>query len=435
VAPSVGGPSPPKLEPAWAEDWESRWVGPPHPGKRRISRSNRATIGLTIALLVVALGAFLVVHRSTTKPATAPWDGYPSVVAGVSCPSTSHCVISGAEGIDDNGGPGLAMVTTNGGKTWEVGRLPRALGDSTLTSVSCPTASVCMAVGAAGAFLASDDGGLTWKLRPRFAIADQRSSPSVTTMQCLSASRCLALTSDATVAWTTDGGRTWHLIPNVFDRPFPMTATAFDCASSSTCAIVGTDTGAHLTTVPDVLTTSNGGLTWNEVTLPQGLPGNPSDVACPSTLRCFVVTDNLSPVVVSMVLSEGHWSANDVGTVEPNLKPPGDVPGSANNSIACASSTQCLVVSGGGLLSNAASPVVNLTKDGGITWRSLNLGALTPVAPACPTPSFCRALDDNVTGGFTSENNPTGLSDALLVSTNGEESWTVIRPHTTAHPH
>jgi photosystem II stability/assembly factor-like uncharacterized protein len=428
VAPSVGGASPPTLEPTWADDWDSRWDSLPHPEKKSFGRGSRVGIGVAIILLVVGLGALIISHRGA-NPGTPRWDGYPSVVAGVACPSASHCVITGAEGVADNGGPSLAMVTSDGTKTWRAGQLPRNLGGSALTSVSCPTVTACLAVGGGRTLLASDDGGLTWKERPRFTISGNRSSPSVSALQCVTTSRCFALTGDNTVASTADGGRTWHLIPGVFARPFPMTATAFDCASPAACVMVGTSTGPHLSTVPTALTTLDGGVTWNVVDLPQGLPGNPADVSCPTAVRCFVVTDNLSPVVVSIVLNGNHWSASNAGFVDASLKPLVDEAGSSENTIQCATPTQCMVVGGGNNLFSQAPPAVNVTEDGGIVWRSLNLGALIPVDPACPTPTFCMALDTNAQV-FNSEIDPMGLSDAVIISRDGEQTWSVIRPRT-----
>jgi photosystem II stability/assembly factor-like uncharacterized protein len=414
------------MESTWAEDWDSRWDGQPHPERRRLGRGSRV-IGVLIVLLVVGLGVLIVGLGHGSKAAT-PWDGYPSVVAGLACPSPSRCVITGAEGLDDNGGPSLAMVTSDGTKTWRAGRLPTDLNGSAVTSVSCPTLTVCVALGGGRTVLASDDGGLTWKLRPRFTISGDRSSPSLSAMQCMTTSRCLALTSDSTVASTADGGTTWHLIPGFFAHAFPMTATAFDCASPAVCVIVGTNTGPHLSTVPVALATSDGGVTWNMISFPQGLPGNPADVSCPTVVQCYVVTDNLSPVVVSLVLNGNHWSMSNVGAVDPSLRPSVDGPGLSGNSIQCATDTQCIVVGGANALFSQASPAVNLTEDGGTTWRTLNLGILIPVDPACPTPSFCVALDDNTPDGLNPESNPTGLSDAVIVSRDGERTWSVVQP-------
>jgi photosystem II stability/assembly factor-like uncharacterized protein len=394
-------------------------------------RSSGIVIGLGIAVLIVGLVAYLGDDQQIPTPATIPWGGSPAVVAGLSCPSSGHCVITGAEGVDDDGGPPLAMVTTDEGKTWRVGRLPTTLGDSPITSVSCPTDTACMTVGGGGTVLVSNDGGLTWLRRSRFAVSGQRRSPTISAMECLTATHCLALTGDDAVASTTDDGRTWHLISDVFTRPFPMTATAFDCAGPSTCVVVGTDIGPHLTTVSDVMATSDAGLTWSMVDLPQGLPGNPGDVSCPTALRCLVVTDNLSPVVVAIALNEGHWSTSNEGAVDPGLKLLIDEPGFSDNSIDCTTATRC-VVGVGGFLSFEA-PADNLTQDGGSVWQSVNFGALSPLDPVCPTPHFCMALDVN-SDGFNPDSDPNGVSDAVLTSTDGEESWTVLRPKTLIHP-
>jgi hypothetical protein len=186
--------------------------------------------------------------------------------------------------------------------------------------------------------------------------------------------------------------------------------------------------GPNLASAPIAITSTDGGTTWSIVPLPIGTPINFGDVACPTDVQCFAVTNNLFPDVISMALTKGQWSTRNEGPVIHTVKPQFNAPVLWEDSITCISGTRCMVVGGGDSLFSQSAPDVNLTEDGGMEWDTLDLGSLTPVSVDCPRPTFCAALDVNVTTGLTSEINPDGLSDAIIVSKNETESWSVVRP-------
>jgi hypothetical protein len=387
---------------------------------------------VAIALCIVGLGMIAVtkITKPTPTPTPTPWNGYPTVVDGLSCPVVSRCVIAGAEGVDSNGGPTVVMVSTDGGGIWQLGRLPKALGDTALTAVSCATTHACMAIGSSDSVVASNDGGLTWSLPSHFVLQGRRQSPHASQLDCLTASRCLALTVENTLTLTTDGGDTWEPVSIPFVSPSQVALTDLDCASPLECMVVGSADNAS---TPIVLTTLDGGVTWKPVSLPEGLPSNPGGVSCPNVLHCYVITDNLSPVVISVVLDGDQWSASNEGSLEPDLRPAVDGAGVSSNSIACISAAQCMAVGGGrSSLFSLLPPDVNLTDNSAVTWHRADLGALIPVSVACPSPTLCMALDDNSDSGFVVTNAYSGIfSDATLTSRDGGQTWAVIRPHAT----
>ncbi len=97
--------------------------------------------------------------------ATAQWKTTASYTAlsnvrAVSCapstsPSSATCVAVG----DDGGNVATVIVTNNGGSTWSRSAPPS--GVTTLSTVSCPSASVCYAGGGMG-IMKSSNGGTTW---------------------------------------------------------------------------------------------------------------------------------------------------------------------------------------------------------------------------------------------------------------------------------
>jgi photosystem II stability/assembly factor-like uncharacterized protein len=74
---------------------------------------------------------------------------------GVSCVNPDTCVGVAPEGI--------IVRTTN---HWDDWTQPNSTTSVNLNDVSCPTASVCYAVGAGGTILVSRDGGITWAPEP-----------------------------------------------------------------------------------------------------------------------------------------------------------------------------------------------------------------------------------------------------------------------------
>jgi photosystem II stability/assembly factor-like uncharacterized protein len=82
-------------------------------------------------------------------------------------------------------------------------------------------------------------------------------------------------------------------------------------------------------------------------------------VACPSTSTCFAVGENStnSAEILATIDGGAHWTSQAVPAGLTEL-----------TTIACASTIVCDAVSGSTVLS---------TTDGGTTWRSLPIGAIT----------------------------------------------------------
>ncbi len=90
------------------------------------------------------------------------------ILESVSCPTASICVAVGgnapAGSPGGSLGTGVVLVSENGGSTWSSAALPPGVG--LLDAVTCPTASSCLAAGKSVAsgivMLSSSDGGGTW---------------------------------------------------------------------------------------------------------------------------------------------------------------------------------------------------------------------------------------------------------------------------------
>ena len=123
------------------------------------------TLALTGILPVVQLPS------STAATVTPQWHttaSYQPVVnvRAVSCapsasPTSATCVAVG----DDGGNVASIIVTNNGGSTWSDAAPPA--GVTSLSAVSCPSATVCYAGGGSG-IMKSTNGGSTWTVQNSF---------------------------------------------------------------------------------------------------------------------------------------------------------------------------------------------------------------------------------------------------------------------------
>jgi hypothetical protein len=229
----------------------------------------------------------------------------PTSIEALSCPTTSVCVAVGANNLiggNSNGFPYWVSTTQDGGNgaltSWRESLIPFRAGSITvgLTSVDCPTASVCFAVAQL-----SDDGAVVLKTTSgstRWATSpitnDQRVShldaltarfsdvSCATTMSCtvvgLSESGRLLIIS------TRDGGNSWRWSvepgPPKEDAYQFNSPPAVSCASATNCVV--TD-GTRL------LVSSERGNEW--VSFPEPTSdGLLSSLDCPAVDECFVTT-------------------------------------------------------------------------------------------------------------------------------------------------
>ena len=163
----------------------------------------RTIRGFTVVALstVLALTGILGTQALTLPAAAATphWQttaSYPPLanVRAVSCapsisPSSATCVAVG----DDGGNVASVLVTNNGGTTWTDTTPPT--GVMTLSTVSCPSATVCYAGGGSG-IMKSTNGGSTWTLQDAAFPAES--------ISCFTIDECTAV-GGSWIVKTTDG--------------------------------------------------------------------------------------------------------------------------------------------------------------------------------------------------------------------------------------
>ena len=238
---------------------------------------------------------------------------YEAQLSGVSCPSVSQCVAVGEYNDSQGGLHGLLLTLSKGSWTAAEAPLPDiATGGGWLTGVSCPSVSQCVAVGEYGA---AGTGGVGMLLTGTAGSWTAASAPlpannadagnTVSAVSCPSVSQCVAVghygpsTNGQMGLLLTDSGGSWTAAEaplaangaNGGEGPVPSVS----CGALSQCVAVGTyyDNSGSDYEQGLLLTDSDG--SWSAAPAP--LPANAqtapqfwvNGVSCPSAAQCVAV--------------------------------------------------------------------------------------------------------------------------------------------------
>ncbi len=152
----------------------------------------------------------------------------PSELVGVSCaPGTTFCAA-----IDTAGN---IITTTDEGSGWTTA----LTGASSLSSVSCATASFCVVVEGGGDALTTDNGGSTWSLPD-----DIDGSQALTSVSCATENFCTAVDNAGNALLTVNGAGSWSSAD--IDGSLPLASVS--CPSPTFCAAVDNHGNALLYT-------------------------------------------------------------------------------------------------------------------------------------------------------------------------------------------
>ena len=284
----------------------------------------------------------------TVQPTPSPVGAVPSVLDGVSCGSPGACTAVGF--LHNSQGTAMPLAESWHGSTWTVQRTPdpAGFGHSSLASVSCSSASFCMAVGQSygdrsGATLAESWNGTVWTIQA--APAPPGGYGELSGVSCTSATACTAVgyyrnSSDLAVPLAESwNGTAWTIQPT----PSPAGGTqivlqSVSCTSSSACTAVGNYTRSAALVA---LAERWNGTAWTI----QGTPAGDDDlygVFCGSAAACVAVGDSYSFATGISTLAEawthGRWK----------LQPTPFLPGAFHSlySVSCRSARACTAVGG-----------------------------------------------------------------------------------------
>jgi hypothetical protein len=333
--------------------------------------------------------------------------------------------------------PTVAAAST----AWSIVPSPNAgTTGNALASISCPSASVCFAVGYSSnanlieQTLIEEWNGTTWSIVPS-PNASATESDGLAAVTCISTTDCTAVGNlSATSANETLitqtlieqwNGTTWSIVPSPSPTATAGTLDAVSCTSSTACTAVGK-------AYPKALIEEWNGTSWSIVPSPntgtnnQGAGTALSGVSCTSASACIAVgySGNLDAQTLVEQWNGTTWSivsSPDVSSTENNYL----------NAISCTSASACTAV---GFAADSAIDGPTLVEQwNGTSWSIQpspspvvgsdlsNLDELNGVS--CTSSSACTAV-----GSFSSTANPMRgpyTQGNLIEQWNGT-TWSVV---------
>jgi len=229
----------------------------------------------------------------------------------VSCPSPSFCAGVGGTFIFTSTDP------AGGAGTWTPTMVDTGTGSGILESISCPSASLCIADDDAGNVFTSTDpagGAGTWT---RANVDGTKGLGSIT---CPSPSLCVTIDSSGDAISSSEptaGAGAWQTATVSGSPPQPASVS---CPSTTLCVAVKGAPGEAFTS-----TDPTSGAPWASVVI----PGIPEAVSCPSISLCLAV-GQAGTLDVSTDPAAGAWTSTEIDG------------GQQLRSIDCASSSLCV---------------------------------------------------------------------------------------------
>jgi len=272
-----------------------------------------------------------------------------------------------------------------GASSWSVVQLPSGGVNASFYGTSCPSASLCVAVGGNSAVAVSTDpsgGASAWKIgKPGGSVElpgvegeATYGGGQIRGVSCPTADLCVAASLDGRFYTSTDpagGPSTFKVVKQVESGP-NIHMFGVSCPSVSFCVVVGYG--------GKVLTSSNptgDRSAWTVTQLAQ--PVDLRGVSCPSVSFCVAV-GNEGAIVASDDPAGGPDAWRSLG------EPAGE---SSLNGISCSGSELCVTGNAGKILT-ASAP------DGVGGWNVFSAGTGLPITGvSCPSPTACVALDNN----------------------------------------
>ena len=281
-----------------------------------------------------------------------PKNGRQITLTGVSCPTTTLCF---AVGTSD----GKTLIERWNGKAWSVVPSPNnPEWGGRLSDVSCAGAKFCFAVGSISGesidTLTERWDGTAWKIvpspsrhpTPRFQEAGINFLQGVS---CVSATSCLAVGNDTgylsnyteTLAEHWNGSK-WAIVKS----PNPATYSnlaAVSCVSAKNCYAVGSAAPSGSTGTMQTLIAHWNGSVWTLATSadPTTAPRNALlGVSCPSATSCVAVGDSRNDTVDHTLVKR---LTGATWSIEPSPDPAGALQSSLQG-VGCTSATACVAV-------------------------------------------------------------------------------------------
>jgi hypothetical protein len=400
-------------------------------------RSRARVSTIVICCFVVGLGVLAIGATGASGSKTGTFFGKPTRIGAtetngqlkaVSCPSATTCF---AVGLDGNSQAVVSQGTLTGaGWTWtslnEFSRVFRI--DIPLFSIVCPTDKSCVAVGYDGLNQAIVANALVLQGKWYWSVLDvvppdASKKDFLKSVSCSTATTCVAVGNNArnqgivTTGHNAGGTWTWSRIEDLrSDGSGAGHLTSISCGGSATCVAVGYDGAGQ--SIQTIGTELRGSWTWSPSTVvapDNSGSGQLDGVDCASAVSCVAVGVDGSylPIETAGVKAGGSWTWSPSASVTPDGSGTGSF-----KSVSCFSPTSCIAVG----YDSDTQAIYSAGTESGATWTWAPLNEIAPDAEgygflngiACVSDSSC------VTVGLDGNNHSIYASGH---ANNGSWSW------------
>jgi hypothetical protein len=322
-----------------------------------------------------------------------------AVLYSVSCTSATFCEAAGLA--YSSSGTQIPLAETWNGTVWSAQSVPAPSGNTLtlLSSVSCTSATFCLAMGGSPAFTDMWN-GTSWSL--------QATSGGGGRVSCVSPTFCMAVNGTGTTGSEIWNGSSW--VPQPIQGPSGSVYTTVggvSCSSAQACAIVGYYSDNNSTTAGPSFAEAWNGTSWavEPTPNPAGSVFTSLDaVSCVSAAFCeaggaFQSNANSSNLEA---VAEG-WNG-DAWALQAAATPPGATPNGLDG-VSCVSTAFCEAV---GTATDSSSNEISLAEGwNGTSWaiqptptpaQSSNGVRAFMSGVSCVSTSFCEAVGYSATG-------------------------------------
>jgi hypothetical protein len=302
-------------------------------------------------------------------PSPNPAGAVSSIFSGVACITATDCTAVGTSltiASQPQGVVQQALIEHWNGGAWTIVPSPAPSGTSIeLDSVACVSATNCTAVGVAlsqtsAAPLIEHWNGATWSVvpgpTPPFGFFDELASVS-----CASASNCMAVgyfeastgTRNETARTLVEhwNGSSWSILPSPNLKGVQFSGLfGVSCPSKNNCSAVGVSQAASGTSAKTLSEHWNG-TKWVIVPSPnpsRSIGSGLGGVSCRGTSSCYAV-GSFSTITSDKTLVE-HWNGKTWKIIPSPSPSPGGEGGAGLNGVSCSSRTSCTAVGSYGAL-------------------------------------------------------------------------------------
>lgn len=291
---------------------------------------------------------------------------------GLSCTSPTSCMAVGS--YTNEAGFAQPLIERWNGRAWALMPIappPGSRYGSDLTSVSCPSATLCMAAGAYtyaadhNNTLLEEWNGTSWAI---VSSPSPYSTNNLLGVSCSSATFCMAVGSYQSVSGSLGtlveewNGRSWASVSSPSPGSSSNDLLGVSCTSMAFCMATGAYSNTPALNDQGTLVERWSGSSWSVVSSPN--PGNNGDtldgISCPSTTSCVAVGSHASGSSFADTLVE-KWNGR-IWAVVPSPNALAGHYGSYLNSVSCANATFCMA---DGSYSYAANHNDTLTEKSG----------------------------------------------------------------------